>query len=174
MNEHDLKEKLERIKLLVMDVDGTLTDSAMYYSAKGEELKRFSTRDGMGITLLHKAGLQSAIVTSEESQVALARAEKLKINHIYLGSRNKLAALKNLTENMSISLENIAYIGDDVNDLHAVSVSGCSACPSDAVDVIKNNVDYICKFPGGNGAVREFIELILLTQNKEITLSNNW
>lgn len=170
----ELTQKLKKIKLLVMDVDGTLTDNAMYYSANGEELKRFSTRDGMGINLLQKNNIDTAILTSESSKIAQARAKKLNIEHVVLGSHNKTEAIKELSQNLNIELDNFAYIGDDVNDLLAMKIIGVSACPSDAVDSIVEIVDYHCAKPGGNGAVREFAELILLSQNKSILLKENW
>ena len=173
MNSEEFKQKLNKIKLLIMDVDGTLTDSAMFYSKNGEELKRFSTRDGMGITLLQLGGIDSAIITSENSDIALARANKLKIHHIILGSHNKINSIIELAEKLSISLENIAYIGDDVNDAQAMKICGATACPNDAVNHIKQIVDYICSHNGGNGAVREFAELILESQNKQLTLPEN-
>lgn len=174
MIKKELIGKLSKIKLFITDVDGTLTDSAMYYSSRGEELKRFSTRDGMGITLLQKAGIDTAIVTSEQSEIARSRAEKLKIRKIILGCRNKSEAVSNLARELNISLEEIAYIGDDVNDLEVMKIIGVSACPIDAVTEIKKIADYICIASGGNGAVREFSELILNTQNKSVTLTENW
>lgn len=169
-----LIEKLKEIKLLVMDVDGTLTDAAMYYSDDGEALKRFSTRDGMGITLLKRGGIKSAIVTSEDSAISEKRALKLRIDHIFLMCHNKTDAVKELAEKLSISLENIAYIGDDINDGPVMKIVGVSACPADASRTILEIADYVCRFDGGNGAVREFIELILESQNKSITLTENW
>lgn len=170
----DLKSKLKKVKLLVMDIDGTLTDGAMYYSQNGEELKRFSTRDGMGITLLHKSEIKTAILTSENSQIAQKRGEKLKINKIILNSKDKSNALISLSEHFSISLAEIAYIGDDVNDLHAMKMAGVSICPSDAVEEIKKVSDYISIYAGGNGAVRELCEMILKSQDKPIILTENW
>jgi YrbI family 3-deoxy-D-manno-octulosonate 8-phosphate phosphatase len=171
---NDVKEKLLKVKMLVMDVDGTLTDGAMYYSANGEELKRFNTRDGMGISLLHRAGIQTAILTTENTKIVEARAAKLKIDNVILGSRNKRLSLEVLLETTGFKSEEIAYIGDDVNDEPAIKMSGISACPGDAVEHIKGLVDYICKNPGGNGAVREFAELILKTQNQAVTLPEQW
>jgi YrbI family 3-deoxy-D-manno-octulosonate 8-phosphate phosphatase len=162
------------IKLLVMDVDGTLTDSAMYYSANGEELKRFSTRDGMGITLLRRNNIETAIITSEESQIAVSRAKKLNIDHVMLGCKNKTEALNELALKLNLNSNEIAYIGDDINDEHVMNICGFSACPSDAVQAILNTADYVCENKGGYGAVREFCELILTSQNKSITLSENW
>lgn len=170
----ELDQKLKKIRILVMDVDGTLTDNAMYYSSKGEELKRFSTRDGMGINILQKNNIETAIITSESSQIAQARANKLNIKHVVLGNHNKTDAVKKLSKELEIELEDFAYIGDDVNDLMAMKQIGVSACPSDAVDSIIDIVDYHCKKPGGNGAVREFAELILKSQNKSILLTENW
>jgi YrbI family 3-deoxy-D-manno-octulosonate 8-phosphate phosphatase len=165
---------LKSIKLLVMDVDGTLTDCGMYYSANGEELKRFSTRDGMGITLLKSNNIETAIITSEESQIAKSRANKLKIGHVILGCKNKTEALKELALKLNLNLNEIAYIGDDINDENVMNICGYSACPSDAVQTILNTADYVCEHKGGNGAVREFCELILTSQDKSITLSENW
>ncbi|MFP4528752.1 MAG: KdsC family phosphatase [Candidatus Kapaibacterium sp.] len=174
MNRKELDSKLQKIVILIMDVDGTLTDSAMYYSDKGEELKRFSTRDGMGITLLHKSGIETAIITSENSGIVRARADKLKIKHVVLGCCNKTGALKIILDEMGVGPENAAYIGDDVNDYHVMKICGVSACPADAVETIRNTADYICEAGGGNGAVREFAEKILISQNKSVTLTENW
>ncbi len=174
METKDITDKLKKIKVLVMDVDGTLTDSGVFYGKSGEETKRFSLRDGMGIELLHKAGLSTAILTSENSPLVIARATKLKIENVILGSRNKKKSLEELTENLNLTLDEIAYIGDDVNDYYVVQVAGVSACPSDAVNCVKENVHYICDSRGGYGAVREFIELILNAQNKPIVLPESW
>lgn len=174
MKINELNEKLSKIKLLAMDIDGTLTDASLYYSEHGELLKRFSTRDGMGITLLHKGEIKTAIITSETSPIVTARAKKLKIEDVVLGSHDKSGSLKELAEKYSIELENIAFLGDDVNDYHALGVAGFSACPSDAVPKIKERVDYICKTSGGNGAAREVAEMILLSQHKSIILNENW
>lgn len=170
----ELNEKLKKVKLLVMDVDGTLTDGSLFYSENGEVMKRFCAKDGMGITLLNKAGIKSAIVTSEISQIVTNRAKKLKIEHVILGSRNKLQAIKDLAEQLEISLEEIAYIGDDVNDYFALKEVGFSACPKNANKIIKETVYYVCKNKAGNGAVREICDLILLSQNKSLILEENW
>lgn len=174
MNLTQLNEKLSKVKILVMDVDGTLTDSAMYYSPEGDMLKRFSTRDGMGITLLHKNGIKTAIITSENSPIVSARAKKLQIEHVFLGCRNKTEAFKELGESLGITCDEMAYMGDDVNDYHVLQLAGTSACPSDATTAIRDICDYICTTKGGNGAVREFCELILKAQNKPIILNENW
>ncbi len=174
MEKDDLKTKLGKIKILVMDVDGTLTDGKVFLSASGDEMKKFSIRDGMGIELLRKGGIESAIITSEISTIVDHRAKKLKIEFVLHGSRNKKKDLENLAKKLSLKLDEVAYIGDDVNDIFAMQSSGVSACPCDAVDEVKRVVDYQCKYNAGYGAVREFCELILVNQNKSIVLTENW
>lgn len=171
---NELIKKLSKVKLLVMDVDGTLTDGAMYYSKHGEELKRFSTRDGMAITLLHRNDIECAIITSEFSQISEQRANKLRITNVILGSRNKTDSLLELSQKLNIELNNIAYIGDDINDEHVMKLVGVSACPADSTKSIQQIADYVCTNNGGNGAVREFAEAILKSQNKSILLTENW
>lgn len=166
--ENQFFEKLRRVRLLVMDVDGTLTDGKVYYSKDGEELKAFCIRDGMGIELLHHYGIGTCIITTETSQIVTARAMKLRIDHVILGSKNKLKDLEELCEEINIALDEVAYIGDDINDITVIEKVGFSACPSDAIKYVQEKVDYICSSKGGNGAVRELIELILTTQGKEI------
>lgn len=170
----ELKEKLIKIKVVAMDVDGTMTDGSLFYSDEGEQVKRFSARDGMGVTLLHKAGIETAIITSEISPIVQARAKKLRINNVILGSRNKSQAIEELAESLEVDISNLAFIGDDVNDYHALKCAGFSACPSDAAEQVKGIVDYVCSAPSGNGAVREVCEMILLSQNKSIILEENW
>ncbi|GDX64602.1 MAG: KdsC family phosphatase [Ignavibacteria bacterium] len=167
-------EKLRLIELLVFDVDGTLTDGGTYYSDMGVALKRFNIRDGMGIVLLHKAGIKTAIITSEQTELVKKRAETLKIDKIIQGSRNKYASLSLLSNELDISLEQIAYIGDDVNDLHCLQKVGFSMAPSDAHDLIRNEVDYVSKYKGGNGAVRELCDLVLESKQMSITLPEDW
>ncbi len=156
-----ISPRLKCIKLFVMDVDGTMTDSGMYYSKKGEELKQFSTRDGMGIVQLNNAGIITAIITSENSDIVTARAKKLNIPKVILNSIDKLSDLQKLAEELSISSDEISFIGDDINDIEAIKWAGVGACPCDAVKEVIDIADYICTKPGGNGAVREFADLIL-------------
>lgn len=154
-----------KVQLFVTDVDGVLTDAGMYYSESGDELKKFNTRDGMGLALLKKAGLQVAIMTSESTKIVEKRAEKLGINLLFQGLSDKKAALEELTSNLGITMENVAYIGDDINDLEAMRLVGYSACPADAAPEIKSVATFICKAPGGGGCVREFAELILRSKS---------
>lgn len=171
--ENHLKEKLKRIKMLAMDVDGTLTDGRVFYSKNGEELKAFSIIDGMGIQIFQDYGYLTAIITSETSQIVTARAMKLKINNVLLGSKDKRKDLIDLANELNISLEEIAFMGDDIIDIPALKIAGFSACPANAVKYVRDNVDYICSRSGGNGAVRELIDLILEMQGKSINLIDN-
>ncbi len=165
---------LETINLIVVDVDGTMTDGSMYFSDQGEVMKRFSVHDGMGITLARRAGIEVAIMTSENTQIVVKRAEKLQIKHVILGSRSKQTDLKLLCEKIGTVLEKVAFVGDDVNDAFAMKVAGFSACPADATSYIKTIASYVCEAKGGHGAIREVIELILKAQGKANTLPEHW
>jgi len=157
-----LKEKLEKIKLVLTDNDGVLTDTGVYYSEKGEEFKRYSIRDGMGVERLKKhAGIETVIITGEKSGSVKSRAHKLNIEEYYLGVKHKTEILPEVLKKNNITPENIAFIGDDVNDLEIMKQVGLSASPSDGMDFIKHISDYICKNRSGNGAFRELAELII-------------
>lgn len=157
-----LREKANKIKLVLTDNDGVLTDTGVYYSEKGEELKKFSIRDGMGVERLREIlNIETGIITGELSGSVKKRAEKLKINELYLGAKDKHQLLPEIIEMNKINPENIAYIGDDVNDLKLMKLVGLTACPSDAMIDVKDIVDYVCEHKGGNGAFREFAELII-------------
>ena len=154
-----LKEKIEKIKIVVTDNDGVLTDTGVYYSANGEELKRFSIRDGMGVERLRKhVGIETVIITGENSGAVKARAEKLKMKEYYLGVKDKIKVLEEIKRKNNIKEENIAFIGDDVNDIEIMKLVGLTATPADGTIFIKNIADFICSC---NGAFREFAELIL-------------
>ena len=161
------KDILNNIKLLVLDVDGVLTDSGMYYSEKGDECKKFSTKDGKGIELLHKSGIKTAIITLENTKIVEKRAEKLKIKYLYQGIFDKLKVVKEICKSENITLDEVAYIGDDLGDYEAMNSIGYSFCPVDAIDTIKKISDTILLKNGGEGCVREVCELIL-AQRKSI------
>ncbi|MCP4552306.1 MAG: acylneuraminate cytidylyltransferase [Bacteroidetes bacterium] len=150
------------IKLFVTDVDGVLTDSGMYYSENGDEMKKFNTRDGKGIELLRDDGIVTAIMTAEDTKIVEKRGIKLKFDYIFQGIKNKKDEIIKLADILDIPLDEIAFIGDDVNDTEALKIIGLSACPADAVRENKIVVDFICQAKGGQGAVREFIDEILL------------
>jgi 3-deoxy-D-manno-octulosonate 8-phosphate phosphatase (KDO 8-P phosphatase) len=166
----DMPTIAARITLLVLDIDGTMTDGALYYTADGELMKRFHVRDGMGIVLWHRAGLASVFLTSDPSEIIATRAAKLGITHTLRGIRNKSKALRELAERTNTRFEEIAYIGDDINDCAAMALCGFRACPSDAVEAIKRSANFISHSAGGNGAVREIIEFLLVAQGKDIVL----
>ena len=150
-----------RIKMLVMDCDGVLTDAGMYYSESGEALKKFNTRDGKGIELLRDVGILTAILTGENSRSVIKRAEKLKIDELVLGSQMKDIDLKRIAAKYKLDLSEIAYIGDDINDLPAIELCGLTACPLDASLRVHEAVDIVLECKGGRGAVRAFADLIL-------------
>lgn len=157
-------EKAKKIKLFLTDVDGVLTDAGMYYSETGDELKKFNTHDGMGLQIIRQHGIKTGIVTSENTKLVERRYNKLKLDFLYQGHREggKLATVKELCEKENISLSEVAYIGDDVNCLELLSNVGFAACPANALDSIKNIQGItVLKKKGGEGCVREFIELIL-------------
>jgi len=152
---------LSEVCLVATDVDGVLTDAGMYYSESGDEWKKFNTRDGMGIKLLQKAGLITAIVTQERTRLVARRAEKLAIPELHQGVMDKLSVIREMAVRHGISLQQIAYIGDDVNDIEALQAVGVSAAPADGLPQVLDVVDYVCQKNGGEGAVRELAELIL-------------
>jgi 3-deoxy-D-manno-octulosonate 8-phosphate phosphatase (KDO 8-P phosphatase) len=163
----ELLTRLSHIKLLITDCDGVLTDNGVYYGENGEATKRFSIRDGMGVERLRvHAGVDTSIMTGENSQSVRRRAEKLKINLLYQDVKDKKALLPEVLATTGFDAKEIAYIGDDTNDLAIMNEIGFSATPSDGMVFTKEIVDYICKEKGGNGAFREVAELIIFAKNK--------
>lgn len=157
-----------KIKLLLTDVDGVLTDTGVYYSENGEEMKRFSIRDGMGVERLRKVvNVETGIITRENTDIVASRAKKLKIAELHLGSMEKDETLKEIIERKKISAEEIAFIGDDTNDMEILSKVGLSACPNDAMPQVKKICKIILDHKGGNGAFREFAEIIIEAKLKK-------
>ena len=150
------------IKLFLSDIDGVLTDGGMYYSEKGDEIKRFCVYDGMGLQLLQEKGVKVGLITSEDRMLNQRRFDKLKLDYLFQSARDKLGIVQDLCLQLGISISEVAYIGDDINDLSLLETVGIKACPPNAVDRIKD-IPNIKKLntPGGQGAVREFIEFIL-------------
>jgi len=160
-------ERAKKIKLLLTDCDGVLTDAGVYYGADGEVLKRFSIRDGMGVERLHKLGeVETGIITGEMSPSVAKRAEKLKITELHLGVKNKMERLAQILSRKGLTLEEIAYIGDDVNDLEVLNTIGLATCPSDAMQPILEMAHYTCINRGGHGCFREVAELIIQSKLK--------
>jgi len=149
-----------------MDVDGVLTDAGMYYTESGDELKKFTTRDGMGIKMLQAAGVVTAFITREKTTIVERRGQKLAVPEVHQGVDDKLAVLTTLAKKYGLSLDQVAYIGDDVNDLEALRAVGFSAAPADAMPSVLKAVLYVCKKKGGEGAVRELADLILAAHGK--------
>lgn len=148
------------IKMLLTDCDGCLTDGGMYYSEKGDELKKFNTRDGMGFEILRERGILTGIITSENVELNRRRAEKLKLDILELGCKNKLETIKRICEEKGILLENVCYIGDDINDLDAIKEVGFGCCPADAAREVRMVSDYITIARGGEGVIREIVNLV--------------
>lgn len=153
------------IRLLLTDCDGVLTDAGVYYSAQGELLKRFSLRDGMGVERLRTlAGVETGIITGENSAIVAQRAAKLGISEVHLGAKNKINVLAEILQRRQLCAEQVAYIGDDMNDEAVLRAVGLSACPADAMPELMCIADYVCHLPGGYGAFREFAERIIRAQ----------
>lgn len=150
-----------RIKFLVMDVDGTLTDGKIYMSGRGELFKAFNIKDGYTIYTLDKIGIVPVIITGRLSDIVARRAEELRIKECHQGISDKLAKLQDIMQRYGATLDEVAYIGDDYNDLECMRLCGYSACPADAEDDIKQQVDYVCETKAGEGAVREFVKKII-------------
>ena len=164
-------EKARKIKLVLTDCDGVLTDTGTYYSANGEEMKRFSIRDGMGTERLRRnCNIETGIVTGENSGIVSRRAEKLNITEVHLGIKDKATLVKDLAERLNLELDEIAFIGDDTNDLEIMKLVGLTASPSDATRFAKELADIIVESKGGCGAFRDFAEFIIeanLNKNKD-------
>ena len=161
------------IKLVLLDVDGTLTDGGIYRGNNGEELKRFNVKDGYAIVNAQKLGIEFGIITGRKSELVEIRAKELKIKYLYQGISEKTVILEEIMKKDGLSKVEIAYMGDDLNDLLIMKQVGLSGTPKDAVDEVIQVADFVSKKNGGSGAVREFIEHILKKDGKwEIFLKN--
>lgn len=149
------------IKMFLTDCDGCLTDGGMYYSENGDELKKFNVKDGMGLQLLKERGIVVGIITGEERSLNQRRADKLQLDEIYQNVKDKVAVIQKLCEKYNITPEEVAYVGDDINDLEAIRYVGFGCCVKDAHKEVKKYADYIAERNGGCGAVREIIDRIL-------------
>ena len=167
-------ERASRIKMIIMDVDGTLTDGSLLILPDGEELTSYNVKDGTGILLARVAGLKTGIITGKTSKSLEKRAEKLKIEEVYQGILDKKEVLSKILEKNNLDPGQIAYIGDDLGDLEVIKSVGLAGAVADAHPEIKKHSHFICKNDGGKGAVREFIEFILGAQNKWQTIEENF
>ncbi len=154
-------KEIPEIKMFLTDCDGCLTDGGMYYSEHGDEQKKFNTRDGMGFALLRNKGIVTGIVTSENVDLNRRRAQKLKLDVLEAGCKDKVVAVKTLCEKYNVSLENVAYIGDDINDLDVIKMVGYGCCPADAMPQVRDAARYVTKAKGGEGVIREITDMIV-------------
>jgi 3-deoxy-D-manno-octulosonate 8-phosphate phosphatase (KDO 8-P phosphatase) len=161
---HSIKTKLRRIKFLLLDVDGVMTDGGLYFSNSGDEMKRFHSQDGYGIVKLQRSGINVGIITGRISKIVARRAEELGITEVYQNHENKSDTYEHIKTKFNLSDKEIAYIGDDEFDLPVLKRVGFSAAPANAILKVKKEVHYQCVRSGGYGAVREVIDLILQTQ----------
>lgn len=152
---------MSRIRAIALDVDGVLTDGGVWWGPNGEEWKRFSFVDIMGVSLALRAGLDFALISGEDSPLVDRYARKMKIKHVAKGCRDKANALREYAASAGIDLIEVCYMGDDVNDLPAMRIAGFSAAPANAAREVLSKVNYVAKALGGNGAVRELVEELL-------------
>jgi YrbI family 3-deoxy-D-manno-octulosonate 8-phosphate phosphatase len=148
-------------KLVLTDIDGVWTDGGMYYDQAGNELKKFHTYDSAGVLFCHKNNIPVGIITGEKTEIVKNRAVKLKVDYLFQGVSNKLETALELCDKLKISIKDVAYIGDDINDIEIIKKVGISAAPSSAPLYIQKIVDFVTSKAGGNGAFREFVEKIL-------------
>jgi len=150
------------LKLLVVDVDGVMTDGGMYYTESGDEFKKFHTRDGVALRRLTRSGFEVAIISSGfNKKLIQRRADLLGIKHVHVGDVPKIKTLEDILATLNLTMQNVAYVGDDLNDKEAMEKVGLSACPADAEEPIKEMVDFILRRKGGEGCIREFVDLFL-------------
>jgi 3-deoxy-D-manno-octulosonate 8-phosphate phosphatase (KDO 8-P phosphatase) len=162
----DLNEKSKNIKLILLDVDGVLTDGSIILGESKQELKIFNVKDGLGIKLAQAGGIEIGIITGRTSEAVKKRADELDIKILYQGQPDKVKVYEQIKSNLGLKDDQIAYVGDDLSDLKLLQKVGFSITVNDACDEVKTTVDYITKRPGGKAAVREVIELILKSQGK--------
>ena len=160
-------KKFQKIKLVLTDVDGVLTDGGMYYTKEGDIMKRFFVRDGMGVNLLKRKGIPTIIITKEKNIVTKRWSDNMNIEKLYQGITKKEDILEEVCKNYDLQTEEIMYIGDDINDLKLLKSVGLSAAASDASDDVIKLCDFTSKYRSGNGAFRELVDLILFTQNNK-------
>lgn len=165
-----LKERASRIRMLVLDVDGVLTDGKLYFDHSGNEMKAFNTRDGMGMKALQQCGIEVAVITGRKSEAVAYRMSQLDIQHVYQGREDKLSAFLHLLKVTGLEAQQICFAGDDWIDLPVLLRAGLAVSVADAEDRVKDQAHWITSRNGGDGAVREICNLILTAQGKEQTI----
>lgn len=173
LSREELIEKAKKVKVMVFDVDGVMTDGSVTYDENGVEYKTFNVKDGHGLVRAEKSGFITAIITARNNGTVKHRAENLNITELYQGQKFKLPALEDILEKYNLSFENVSYMGDDLPDLCILEKAGLSCCPADAVDEVLEVCDFVASKNGGRGAVRELCDFILDAQGivKERTVS---
>lgn len=166
MINNDILERLKIIKMLIVDIDGVMTDGRVIYSVYGDELKFFDVTDGLGISLLNRAGIKTVIITAKKSRIVKMRARDLKVTRVYQGYADKLEPLKNILFWYKIKPEEICFMGDDLIDVPVLRRVGLAVAVPNAVDEVKKHAHYITSRTGGRGAVREICDMILKAQGK--------
>ena len=161
----DILEKAAQIRLVVFDVDGVLTDGSLFLGDDGQEYKAFHSRDGLGMKMLHRSGVEIGIITARESEVVRHRMASLDIEHVYQGRLEKLPAFEDLVAKLGLSAEQAAYVGDDVGDLPVLRRAGLAIAVADAHPLVKQHAHWQTPHPGGHGAARDVCELIMEAQN---------
>lgn len=161
----NLKAKAEKIKLVAFDVDGVMTDGSLTFAENGMEIKTYNAKDGMGVNMLNKAGIITAIITARVNETVRIRAKILDIKELFEGQKNKIEALDELCKKYNLTYDEIAYMGDDLPDLCVLERVGLSGCPNDAVWEVQDECKFISSYAGGRGAVREFCNFILKAKN---------
>ncbi|MGQ4880349.1 KdsC family phosphatase [Billgrantia sp. LNSP4103-1] len=172
--DHNLLDRLRRIRLLALDVDGVLTDGRLYFQADGIEIKAFHTQDGLGLKLLRRAGLQVAFLTGRDSPMVSHRAAALGVDHVFQGCEDKLAILRELCSRRGIELEQVAYCGDDLPDLAPIQRAGVGIAVPGAPSYVRALADYVTERSGGHGAVREICDLLLEAQGHRDALIDTY
>ena len=166
IDEAEIQERAARVKLLLMDCDGVLTDGRIWILENGEDQKAFHTRDGLGIDLLHRAGLKSGIISGRTSSALERRAQSLGVSYLWQGRDDKRQAFADTLAQAQVTNDEVAYVGDDLTDLPLMAQSGLAIAVADAVVEVKAHAHYVTKAKGGKGAVREVVELILQAQGR--------
>lgn len=168
----EIIDKARKIKLVIMDVDGVLTDAKLFFDHQGREYKAFHARDGHGIKLLRQSGVEVAVISGRQSEAVAIRMRNLGIEHVYQGRENKLAAFEELLQHLSLAAEETAHVGDDLPDLPLMKHVGLAIAVRDAHFAVKDHADWVTSLPGGEGAVREICDFILRAQGKLERLIN--
>ncbi|MCM8778318.1 MAG: HAD-IIIA family hydrolase [Candidatus Omnitrophica bacterium] len=170
----DISERAKKIKILIMDVDGVLTDGKFYYGNYGDELKAFDIQDGFGLTLLKRAGIKTIIVTAGNSRIITRRAKHLRITKVYQKAYKKLETYEKILKKFRVKDEEVCYIGDDLIDIPILKRVGFAVCVPNAREELKPLVHYITRQRGGEGAVREIAEILLKAQDKWIQVTQRY